>query len=153
MSKVAHVIVAAASTVTIVATHLTPIAAQAKSEVGTSPVAVTVKYNGKGTVDAKHKIWVWLFDNPNIGQGSIPIAEQSVEKNGATVTFPNITLKQVYVAVAYDEAGGFAGQAPPPPGSPIAFYGAKAAADPPLPVVPGPKGSVTVTFNDANRMQ
>lgn len=36
-------------------------------------VKVTVTYKGKGKVDAAHKLWVYLFDSPNIGAGSIPI--------------------------------------------------------------------------------
>jgi hypothetical protein len=116
-------------------------------------VNVTVKYTGKGTVDATHKIWVWLFDTPEIGPGSIPIAEDSTAKNGGAVTFANVTAKEVFVAVAYDENGGFAGQAPPPPGSPIAMYGVKLATDKPQPVIPGPKASVAITISDAQRMQ
>jgi hypothetical protein len=116
-------------------------------------VTVTVKYTGKGTVDATHKIWVWLFLDPNIGPGSIPIAEESIDKNGGTASFANVTGKQVYVAVAYDEAGGFGGNAPPPPGSPIAMYGVKAPDDKPAAVVPGAKSSVSITFDDTQRMQ
>jgi hypothetical protein len=119
----------------------------------TSAVTVTAKYAGKGTVDSTHRIWVWLFDTPDIGPGSIPIGEMSIEKNGGTATFPSVTTKEVYVAVAYDEKGGFLGQAPPPLGSPIAFYGVKAATDKPMAIVPGAKGKVTLTFTDTQRMK
>jgi hypothetical protein len=114
-------------------------------------VSVTVQYKGKGTVDASHRLWVWLFDNPNIGPEAIPIGEQSIDKNGGTATF-QVTAKQVYVAVAYDEAGGFAGQAPPPSGSPIALYGQTAPDEKPQPVTPGAGGKVKVVFTDALRM-
>jgi hypothetical protein len=117
-----------------------------------SGVTVTVKYTGKGTVDATHQLWVWLFDTPEIGAGSIPVAEQSIAKNGGTATFSSVTAKQVYVAVAYDEAGGFGGQAPPPPGSPIALFGSKGPDAPPQAVVPGPKAALTITLDDAIRM-
>jgi hypothetical protein len=113
-----------------------------------------VKYTGKGgTVDADHKIFVWLFDTPNISAGSTPIAELSIEKNGGTARFTDVTAKEVYVAVAFDEKGGFAGNAPPPPGSPIALYGVKTEKDPPVAVTPGPKASVTIALSDAQRMQ
>jgi hypothetical protein len=137
----------------VAAIGVAELAAQTKPAAKTDGVNVTVKYTGKGTVDAGHRIWVWLFDTPQIGPGAIPIAEQSFEKNGGTATFPNPAAKEVYVAVAFDEAGGFAGQAPPPPGSPIAIYGAKGPNDPPVAVTPGPKGSVTVILTDAARMQ
>jgi hypothetical protein len=115
-------------------------------------ITVTVKYTGKGAVDSSHRLWVWLFDNPKIGPDSFPIGELSIEKNGGAVTFPNLSAKEVYIAMAYDEGGGFLGQAPPPPGSPIALYGAKGPDAPPLPVTPGPKVKVVVTFDDSQRM-
>jgi hypothetical protein len=147
--------VARAMTTVIATIALTLSVAARAEQVKPDPagVSVTVKYTGKGTVDDTHKIWVWLFDTPEIGAGSIPIAEESLAKNGGTVSFANVTAKQVYIAVAYDEKGGFAGQAPPPPGSPIALYGAKAAEDKAQPVVPGAKGSVALTLTDAQRMQ
>lgn len=125
-------------------------AAQAKTEAGA--VSVTVKYGGKGMVDPEHKIWVWLFDSPEIGPGSIPIDERSIDKNGGTATFSNVSTPEVYIAVAYDEKGGFAGQAPPPSGSPIAMWGMKAATDKPQPVTPGPKGAVSIALSDLQRM-
>jgi hypothetical protein len=116
-------------------------------------VNVTVKYTGKGgTVDANHKIFVWLFDTPKIGPEANPIAELAIEKNGGTARFTGVIVKEVYVAVAFDEKGGFAGQAPPPTGSPIAVYGAKNEKDPPLAVTPGPKSAVTIALTDAQRM-
>ena len=118
-----------------------------------SNVNVTVKYTGKGAVDADHKIWVWLFDTPEIGPAAQPIAEEAMSKNGGTISFGNVAAKTVYVAVAYDEKGGFTGQAPPPPGSPIAIYGAKGPDGTAQPVTPGAKASVTITFSDAVRMQ
>ena len=124
---------------------------QAKPATAGGSVTVTVKYTGAGTVDANHSIWVWLFDNPNIGPESIPIGEQSIAKNGGTATFTT-TTGQVYIAVAYDEKGGFMGQAPPPTGSPIAMYGMTGPDAPPQPVTPGTKGKVSLTFDDSQRM-
>ena len=118
-----------------------------------SSVNVTVKYAGKGTVDPSHRLWVWLFDTPQINAGSIPIAEMSIEKNGGTATFANVAAKEVYIAIAYDEGGGFQGQAPPPPGSPVTFYGVKAPTDPPAAVTPGAKAKVSVTLTDAQRFK
>ena len=45
-------------------------------------VRVTVNYKGSGKVDSSHRVWVWLFETPNIGPGAMPIAELSVEKTG-----------------------------------------------------------------------
>lgn len=109
-----------------------------------------MKYTGKGDVDATHKLWIWLFDTPDIGPGAIPIAEQSLDKNGATAAFSDVTAKTVWIAVAYDQNGGFTGSAPPPSGSPVILYGVESGA--PAGVTPGEKGEVTVTFDDSQRM-
>ena len=113
-------------------------------------VTVTVKYGGKGTVDANHKIWVWLFTSPDIGPGAIPIAESSIEKNGGTASFVNIGADKVWIAIAFDEGGGFAGAAPPPAGSPVTLY---SDGKGPAAVTPGPAAKVKVTFDDSQRMQ
>ena len=116
-------------------------------------VTVTVKYTGKGAVDETHRLWVWLFTTAEIGPGSIPIAEQSVGKNGQSITFTSVAGSPVYVAVAYDEKGGFSGNAPPPLGSPVTLYGAKEPQDKPAPVTPAAKTAIAVTLTDAQRMQ
>jgi len=114
-------------------------------------VNVTVNYTGKGEVDSTHRLWIWLFDSPNIGPGAQPISEMSLSKNGDLATFKAVSAPQVWIAVAYDEKGGFAGSAPPPTGSPVTIYGTEPGAL--TAVVPGDKAAVTVTFNDAFRMQ
>ena len=113
-------------------------------------VAVTVKYNGKGTVDATHKIWVWLFTSPDIGPGAVPVAESSIETNGGTASFVNIGADKVWIAIAVDEGGGLAGAAPPPAGAPVTLY---TDGKGPAAVTPGPGAKVTVTFDDSQRMQ
>ena len=122
---------------------------QSTATADTTSVSVTVKYTGAGAVDDSHRIWVWIFDNPAIGPESIPIGEQSIAKNGGIATF-STTTRQVYIAIAYDEKGGFIGQAPPPSGSPVAMYGMNGPDDTPQPVTPGEK--VAITFDDMMRM-
>ncbi len=113
-------------------------------------VTVTVTYQGKGTVDTSHKLWVWLFDTPNIGAGSMPIGQVAIEKNGTNAVFENIAGDKVYVAVAFDEQGAMTGDAPPPSGTPI---GVLVGADGvPSSVTPGAKAPVVLTFDDSNRM-
>ena len=142
LSLVLLVVVALAHAPVLVASHTEPTLA--------GDVNVTVNYTGKGEVDTSHRLWVWLFDTPEIGPGAIPVAELSLTKNGDIAAFKAVSAAQVWIAVAYDEKGGFAGSAPPPMGSPVALYGAETGA--PAPVTPGEKASVTVTFNDSARM-
>jgi hypothetical protein len=118
----------------------------------TNDVSVTVSYTGKGPVDAKHPIILFLFTDPNPGNTSQPLGPpQTATKNGATVTFKNVTAKQVYVTAVYVEKGDYTGVGgPPPAGTPIGMY-RKDAKSPPTPVTPGPKTHVKMTFNDARR--
>ena len=113
-------------------------------------VKVTVTYKGKASVDASHKLWVYLFDSPNIGAGSMPIGQVALDKNGADAVFDDIAGDAVYVAVAFDEQGAMTGDGPPPTGSPIGILmGADGA---PRRVTPGDKTGATLTFDDTMRM-
>lgn len=117
------------------------------SEAGAVKVSVT--YKGKGAVDANHRIWVWLFDTPNIGPGSMPIAESSIDSNGGAATFNDVAAKHVYIAVAFDESGTMNGNAPPPSGSPIGILLSKDGA--PRSVAPDEE-AVSLMFDDSQRM-
>jgi hypothetical protein len=122
-----------------------PAAAAAKN------VSVTVNYTGKGAVDATHTLLVFLFTDPNIGPGARPLGPpQIIQKNGATVTFKDVAASPVYVAAVYNDKGTYDGTAPPPPGTPIGIY-AKAPKQPAIPVTPGPKATVKMSFSDATK--
>jgi hypothetical protein len=112
-------------------------------------VKVTVTYKGKGTVDATHKLWVYLFDNPNIGAGSMPIGQIALEQNGGDAIFENVAGDKVFVAVAFDEQGTMFGEGPPPTGSPIGVL--MGADGMPIGVAPGGK-PVALAFDDTIRM-
>ena len=78
----------------------------------------------------------------------------SIEKNGGTAMFANVGAKEVYVAIAYDEGGGFSGSG---------AAASRVAGDvlrrqerrpiPQPPVTPGAKGKVSVTLTDAQRFK
>ncbi|MBY0497755.1 MAG: hypothetical protein K2Y23_26400 [Cyanobacteria bacterium] len=125
-------------------------AAPIATHVTAGAVKVTVTYKGKGTVDSSHKLWVWLFDTPNIGPGAMPIDQLSLDKNGADAVFENVAGDKVYIAVAFDESGSMMGDAPPPAGSPIAILMGKDGA--PSPVTPGAKTATVLNFDDTQRM-
>ncbi len=127
-----------------------PIASVAMAKVTAGTVKVTVNYKGKGTVDNKHLVWVWLFSSPEIGPGSMPIAQLTVDKNGGVATFDGVGAEQVWVAVAFDEQGTMSGDAPPPSGTPVGIFAGPDGM--PKGVVPGDKGVITLTFDDSFRM-
>ena len=118
-------------------------------------VSVTVTYTGKGTVDAGHGILVFLFSTPDIGAGSQPLGNPlTIEKNGGTVTFKEVSASPVYIAVVYNESGSYTGIGGPPPiGSPVAIHSkdVKDPNSPALAVTPGPKTTVKMSFSDARR--
>ena len=140
---------AAAACALALVSHGTTLAQETK--VAPADVAVSVTYKGAGTVDRTHQIWVFLFDAPDITAGSRPVAAMSLDKSGGTATFKEVPANPVFVAVAFDERGGYDGNVgPPPPGSPIAIYRLKDAAAA-SPVKPGE--GVKITFDDSTRMQ
>ena len=113
---------------------------------------LTITYKGKGDVDDTHEIFVWVFDNPNIGAGSQPIASGVVKKNGGDVRFADLAVTPVYIAVAYDEKGDYDGtQGPPPPGTPVAVYSTDGQGTP-APIEVKETAQVSMTFDDSQRM-
>ena len=144
-----------ASVVVILLAGLVPAAgalnaAPIATSVTAGTVKVTVTYKGKGKVDTSHKLWVWLFDSPNIGAGSMPIDQISLDANGADAVFENVAGDKVYIAVAFDETGAMMGDAPPPTGSPIGVLIGPDGV--PRAVTPGGKDAVVLTFDDTQRM-
>jgi len=113
-------------------------------------VKVTVTYKGKGTVDSSHKLWVYLFDSPNIGAGSMPIGQLALEKNGTDAVFDSVAGDKVYVAVAFDESGAMMGDGPPPTGSPIGILMGPDGAPNGIPT--DGKAPVALNFDDSIRM-
>jgi hypothetical protein len=111
-------------------------------------VNITVAYTGKGTVDASHRIWVWLFSSPDIGAGSMPIAQMSLDTNGAVAAFDGVTAERVWVAAAFDEKGVMTGNEPPPSGTPVGIYVGSDGA--PKPLIAGE--TAKLTFDDSMRM-
>ena len=112
-------------------------------------VEVTVTYKGKGPVDEKHAILVFLFDHPTPTTTSEPLALQTLVKNGGTVTFKAVAAAQVYVTMVYDEKSIYNGRmGPPPPGTPIGSY---MKAGKPVAVTPGPDAKITTAFDDSVR--
>jgi hypothetical protein len=117
----------------------------------TSPtdLPVTVTYQGKGTVDATHRIIAWAFTDPDITSASRPVGTEFTSKNGDTLTFKNLS-SPVYVFVAFDETGRYDGvSGPPPHGLPCATF-RKAPKTPPVALTPG-AAPVKFTFDDSER--
>ena len=128
--------------------HALPALAFAQAAAGQT-LDVSVTYSGKGTVSAKNEISIFLFTDPNITPTSTPVAVGLVEENGGHFLFKDLP-PVVYIAVVYDDLGTYNRDAAPPPGTPILLYGMAAGA--PEAVKPGTDATVSVTFDDSNRM-
>jgi hypothetical protein len=114
-------------------------------------LSVVLNYTGSGAVDQNHRIWIWLFDTPNISTESEPIATGVVSSNGGAYKFIGLP-KDVYIAAAYDEKGGYDGTSgPPPSGTPYTIYGGGSGAATAVPTG-GDTASVAVSFDDALRI-
>jgi hypothetical protein len=120
----------------------------------TGKLAISVEYTGKGTVDTEHRLWIWVFDNPDSSTwpDSTPLAVAMLTENGATYKFSGLP-KQVYFGAAYDEAGGYDGTAgPPPAGTPISVYGMAEGGMAKAVDTGGDDAVVKATFDDSFRM-
>jgi len=112
-------------------------------------LTVTVSYTGKGKVDAKHDILVFLFVTPNINAESVPMAVQSVPMSGGTATFKGVIQDPVYIVMVYNEKADYTGaDGPPPPGLPWAIHSMEGK---PVPVSPAKTPQVKTTFDDSRR--
>src|SRR5215204_3568004 len=124
-------------------------AAPLAATVTAGTVKVTVHYTGKGKVDASHKLWVWVFDSPNIGAGSMPMGQVALDKNDVEAVFDGIVVGKAYIAAAFDETGGMMGDAPPPAGTPIGIL--MGSDGTPSAVDPDGTAPVALTFDDSQR--
>jgi len=134
----------------IVALGLVALATPAMIAQESGKLKVTVTYKGAGTVDASHELYLWVFDTPNIGADSVPVATEVITTNGGAASFSGLP-KEVYLAAAFDEKGDYDGTSgPPPPGTPITIYGEMGAAK--GVATGGADAAVAVTFDDTVRM-
>ena len=116
----------------------------------TGDITVTATYKGKGPVDTTHEILVFLFDHPNPTADSIPLAVQSITKNGGFATFKGLmSATPLHIVMVYDEKANYDGQSgPPPEGHPIGSY-SKAGKS--IAVTPGANVKVAAVFDDSQR--
>jgi hypothetical protein len=115
-------------------------------------LAVSVRYTGRGEVDQDHRIWIWLFDTPDITPDSNPLAIGQLSDNGGTYKYTGLP-KEVYVAMAYDEKGGYDGTTgPPPQGTPVVIYGAASGSGAAAVKTGGDEAKLETSFDDSVRM-
>ncbi len=127
---------------------------QDKPESKTRTLNVKLNYKGAGTVDEKHKIFVFIFDSPDFMQGgSMPIAGDAGTAKDGTVSFTTLSTSPVYIATAYDPSGSYDGQSgPPPSGSSMGLYSKTPGKPEPVEIEAGKTATVDVVFDDTAKM-
>lgn len=150
MSQTSLLAAAAFGAALLAASGTAPLGAVTTHTGQAGSVTVTVRYTGQGTVDDGHRLWIWLFDTPDIGPDSMPIHEAFVSANGGSTTIEGVGPDRVWIAVAFDQRGGSTGNAPPASGSPVGIHAGTDGR--PTPVVTGDKATALVTFDDSVRM-
>lgn len=112
---------------------------------------VKLNYTGTGTVDAKHPIFVFLFDTADFtGGGVMPIGSQGASAKDGVVTFTDLIASPVYAVACYDPTGGYDGvSGPPPSGSSTGMYMKEPGIPAPIPIEEGKTAEVELTFDDS----
>ncbi len=123
---------------------------------GSGTVRVKLHYTGSGTVDAKHKIGVALWNSTDFmkqGSSTAPLAVKTATDKDGAVTFSDVTTSPVYASAAYDPKGDWDGQSgPPPTGSSLGMYSKTPGTPEPINVKPGKTVTVELSFDDTTKM-
>ena len=148
-------LVAAVGAVLLLCAALAPKRGKAQEGSPLRGLRVTVHYKGSGTVDAKHKILVFLFDSPEFGRSNVmAFAVMSTSSKDGTVTFNDVAKTPAYIGTVYEPSGSYAErQGPPPPGSSLGMYSKTPGQAAPVKVEAGKTVSVELTFDDSVKMK
>jgi len=128
----------------------------AEKEKKAEPRVLKVKldYSGSGVVDARHPIYVFLFDSPDFVKGAgMPIGDAAATAKDQTVTISGVAAGTVYAVAAYDPQGAYDGQSgPPPSGSSMGMYNKTPGTPEPIKIEPGQTVTIELPFDDSHKM-
>jgi hypothetical protein len=127
---------------------LCAVCALAQTSADKRTIQVEIDYTGSGIVNASHKIYVALWDSSDMSGGP-PVAVLSLNSKKGTVTFSDVQRVPAFVSAAYDPAGHWDAQSPPPSGSSLGMYSKNPPNPQAIDVAPGKTIKVTITFNDS----
>ncbi len=113
-----------------------------------------MNYTGAGTVDEKHKIYIFVFDTPDFMNGDVmPVAFGNTSAKDGVVGVADLTASPVYVVAAYDPSGDYDGMSgPPPSGASITIYSKMPPTPEPIKIDTGGTAEVEVAFDDSQKM-
>lgn len=115
---------------------------------------VKLKYTGPGTVDDKHRIFVFVFDTPDFvrREDVMPIGSDSGSAKDAILTFNDVSASPVYLIAVYDPTGGYEGMSKPPTGCSLGIYGATPGEPGAIAIEAGKTTQVDMPFDDSFKM-
>jgi hypothetical protein len=122
--------------------------AAAQTTAGKRTIQVDVNYTGAGHVDATHRIYVALWDSPDLQNGT-PVAVESLDSKKGTVTFADVKTVPAYVSLAFDPTGNWTAQSAPPKGSSLGMYSKDHSKPEAIDVAAGKTVKVSITFDDS----
>jgi hypothetical protein len=114
-------------------------------------IQVDVTYEGSGTVNAGHKIYVALWDSGDFDSGP-PVDVKSLDSKSGSVTFTDVQKVPAYVSSAYDPTGAWDAQSPPPSGSSLGVYSTHPPKPEPIDAAPGQTAKVKLKFDDSSKV-
>ena|SRR5438270_6369102 len=119
-----------------------------------SELVVEVTYAGSGTVDASHKVYVVLWDSPELpreGSHVSPLQIKSVSVKSSAVRFKGIKSNSVYVSAVYDPTGQWDAKSAPPSGAALGLYGKKRHTPDPIQVSAQKTTTISLTFPNPSK--
>lgn len=117
-------------------------------------LAVTIKYTGKGVIDATHPVLVFLFETAEITSAGHPVNMEIVTTNGGVASFAKLPQEKVSIVAIYDPSGAYKGQGGPPPvGTPMGYYNPAPKATAAALVTLTAKTAVTLTFDGSTKFK
>jgi hypothetical protein len=108
---------------------------------------ISVEYRGPGEVNEEHRLFLFVFDAPDIG-GAQPVALETSSVNGGKMVLDELPSSPLYLMALYDAQGGYAGDGPPAASSPVGIHTGKDGA--PLAVEGG--DAIRFHFDDSFRL-
>ena len=127
------------------------VCALAQTSANKRSIQVDINYTGSGTVNASHRIYVALWDSSDMSGGP-PVAVLSVTSKKGAVTFLDVQKVPAYVSAAFDPAGAWDAQSPPPSGASLGMYSKNPPNPEPIDVAPGKTVKVAITFDDSAKV-
>ena len=115
-------------------------------------IEVEVDYTGSGKVHAGHKIYVGVFEFPDLESGP-PVGVKSIDAKNGRLTFSNLpSSSRYYVFATHASRSDYDASELPPSGSSLGVYSVEPPKPAPVEVAPGKTTSVKLTFDDSNKI-